>query len=71
MSWSDLSKDQQRAFLAALAAAPSINGYKIGQFLAELARTDPLAVIELLEARVESPLHQVTGMHSPCPSAGT
>lgn len=67
LSWSDLSKDQQRAFLAALAAAPSIGGYEIGQFLAELARTEPLAVIELLEARVESPLHQVTGMHSPLP----
>lgn len=67
LSWSDLSKDQQSAFLAALAAAPSIDGYEIGQFLAKLARTEPLAVIELLEARVESPLHQVTGMHSPLP----
>ncbi|GAA5216609.1 hypothetical protein [Streptomyces thinghirensis] len=65
LSWSDLSKDQQRAFLAALTAAPSIDGYEIGRFLAELARTDPLAVIELLEARVESSPCQVTGMPSP------
>ncbi|MCX5075544.1 hypothetical protein OHA84_12930 [Streptomyces sp. NBC_00513] len=67
LSWSDLSEEQQGVFLTALAAAPSIDGYEIGQFLAELARTEPLAVIELLEARVESPLHQATGMHSPLP----
>ncbi|WP_435216467.1 hypothetical protein [Streptomyces sp. bgisy034] len=65
LSWSDLSKDQQRAFLTALTAAPSIDDYEIGRFLAELARTEPLTVIELLEARAESAPRQATGMHSP------
>ncbi|BAU82991.1 hypothetical protein SLA_2054 [Streptomyces laurentii] len=67
LSWSDLSKDEQRTFAAALVAAPAIDGYRIGLFLAELTRTEPLAVIELLEARVESPPRQATGMYSPLP----
>jgi hypothetical protein len=67
LSWSDLSRDQQRAFLAALAAAPSIDGYEIGRFLAELTRTEPLAVVELLEARVESSPYEATGERSPLP----
>ncbi|MET9980823.1 ATP-binding protein [Streptomyces rochei] len=67
LSWSDLSRDQQKAFLAALATAPSIDGYEIGQFLAELARTEPLAVIELLEARLESLPYRETSGHSPLP----
>lgn len=67
LSWSDLSEDQQSAFLAALAAAPSIDDYEIGRFLAELSRTEPLAVVELLEARVDFSPHQATGERSPLP----
>ncbi|KUL42781.1 hypothetical protein ADL12_09045 [Streptomyces regalis] len=67
MSWSDLSNDQQEAFLTALTAAPSIDGYEIGRFLAELASAEPLTVIELLEARAESSPGQATGMHSALP----
>ncbi|CCK25726.1 hypothetical protein BN159_1347 [Streptomyces davaonensis JCM 4913] len=67
LSWSDLSKEQQEAFLTALTAAPSIDGYEIGRFLAELARTEPLSVIELLEARAESSSRQARGMHSALP----
>ncbi|MEU5201225.1 hypothetical protein AB0G86_45525 [Streptomyces scabiei] len=67
LSWSDLSKNQQRAFLAALTAAPSIDGYEVGRFLAELARTEPLTVIELLEARAECSPHQAADMHSALP----
>ncbi|MFE2381101.1 P-loop NTPase [Streptomyces misionensis] len=67
LSWSDLSEDKQRAFLAALTAAPSVDAYEIGRFLAELARTEPLAVIELLEARAESSSRQATGVRSPLP----
>ncbi|MFJ3932920.1 hypothetical protein [Streptomyces sp. NPDC090029] len=55
------------AFVAALVAAPSIDRYRIGLFLVELARTEPLAVIELLEARVESAPRQAAGMYSPLP----
>lgn len=71
LAWSDIPKDQQRAFLTALAAAPSIDSYEIGWFFAELARTEPLTVVELLEARVESCARQWTPGHSPCPSTGT
>ncbi|MGQ4389323.1 hypothetical protein [Streptomyces sp. SAS_270] len=67
LSWSDLSNDQQEEFLTALTTAPSIDGYEIGRFLAELARTEPLAVVELLEARAESSLRQATGTHSALP----
>lgn len=67
LSWSDLSEEQQRAFLAALTAAPSIDGYHIGRFLAELARSEPVAVIELLEARAESAPHRAIGIHSLLP----
>ncbi|MFJ3642751.1 hypothetical protein ACIPRD_23720 [Streptomyces sp. NPDC090108] len=67
LSWSDLSKEHQGAFLAALAAAPSIDGYEIGRFLAELTRTEPLAVVELLEARLESVPYRETSGHSPLP----
>jgi hypothetical protein len=67
LSWSDLSTDRQGAFLAALTAAPSIDRYNIGRFLAELARTEPLTVIELLEARAECSPHQAAEMHSALP----
>ncbi|WP_329620023.1 ATP-binding protein [Streptomyces sp. NBC_01255] len=67
LSWSDLSQDQQKAFLTALATASAVDSYEIGRFLAELVSTEPLTVIELLEARVESSPRQATGMYSPLP----
>ncbi|MGW6879495.1 hypothetical protein ACWGEU_04405 [Streptomyces goshikiensis] len=68
LSWSDLSKEQRSTFVAALVAAPSIDGHRIGLFLAELARAEPQTVIELLAARVESPPPlQATGTYSPLP----
>lgn len=70
LGWSDLSEDQQRAFLTGLTSAPSIEGYDIGRFLAELARTEPFAVVELLQSRVESYSHDHSAGYSPCHSPG-
>lgn len=67
LGWSDLSEDQQRAFLTGLTSAPSIEGYDIGRFLAELARTEPFAVVELLQSRVESYSHDHSAGYSPLP----
>ncbi|MEU6252624.1 hypothetical protein [Streptomyces sp. NPDC047043] len=67
LAWSDLAKDQQESFLSALTNAPSIDSHEIGLFLAELARTEPLAVIELLETRVERYASQATAGRFPLP----
>ncbi|MCX5155802.1 hypothetical protein OG914_17605 [Streptomyces sp. NBC_00291] len=69
LGWSDLSEDQQGAFLMALTAVPSIEGYDIGRFLAELARTEPFAVVELLQSRVELYSHEQSAGYSPLPFA--
>ncbi|MCT9011625.1 ATP-binding protein [Streptomyces rhizosphaerihabitans] len=69
LTWSDLSIDQQNSFLDILAAVPKIDSYEIGQFLAKLARTEPLTVVKLLEQRVEnSSKSKVTG-YFPLPHA--
>jgi hypothetical protein len=52
--WTDLAQHHKDAFLAALRAAPSIESYEIGQFLAMLSLHDPYTVIDLLAARVEA-----------------
>ncbi|GGZ55576.1 ATP-binding protein [Streptomyces subrutilus] len=69
LGWSDLSEDQQGAFLTALTAVPSIEGYDIGRFLAELARTEPFTVVELLQSRVELYSHEQSAGYSPLPFA--
>ncbi|MFD3876624.1 hypothetical protein [Streptomyces microflavus] len=66
LSWSDLSQDQQKAFLTALATASSIDSHEVGRFLAELVSTEPLTVIELLEDRIDSSPRQGRG-YSPLP----
>ncbi|MFD8811958.1 hypothetical protein ACFV23_10850 [Streptomyces sp. NPDC059627] len=67
LAWSDLAKDQQESFLSALTTAQSIDSHEIGLFLAELARAEPLAVIELLETRVERYASQPTARRFPLP----
>ncbi|MGA5887034.1 hypothetical protein ACPCK4_32385 [Streptomyces cellulosae] len=69
LTWSDLSIDQQSSFIGVLTAAPKIDSYEIGQFLAELARTDPLAVVRLLEQRVEASSRSKKTGYSPLPYA--
>jgi hypothetical protein len=54
LTWSDLSMDQQKSFLDVLVAAPKLDSYEVGQFLAVLTREEPLSVIKLLERRVEA-----------------
>ncbi|MEU2929396.1 hypothetical protein ABZ636_30720 [Streptomyces sp. NPDC007251] len=69
LTWSDLSVGQQNSLLDVLAVAPKIDSFEIGHFLAELARTDPLAVVELLEKRVEVSAKSKTTGYFPLPYA--
>ncbi|MER5602711.1 hypothetical protein [Streptomyces sp. NPDC002265] len=69
LTWSDLSIEQQNSFLGVLTEAPKIDSYEIGQFLAELARKDPFAVVKLLEQRVEVFSTSKTTGYSPLPYA--
>ncbi|MFJ6663571.1 hypothetical protein [Streptomyces sp. NPDC091383] len=69
LTWCDLSTAQQNLFLDVLGAAPKIDSYEIGQFLANLACTNPLAVVKLLEQRVEYSSKSKIDGYSPLPYA--
>ncbi len=53
LSWTDLSPAQADDLLAQLRACPRIDGYQVITLLAEISKTNPEAVLELLRARVE------------------
>jgi hypothetical protein len=67
LSWSDLSEYQKEAFIERLATSPSIDSYEILQFLATLARTEPITVVRLLETRVEASDGTRIAGYSPLP----
>jgi transcriptional regulator with XRE-family HTH domain len=67
LAWPDLSAEQKNTFLRALVTYPSIDEYEIELFLTQLAHTEPLTVVELLEARVEAIEEERTPGYSPLP----
>lgn len=67
LSWRQLPEHQKTAFLHALTVSASIDGYEIAQFLAHLARTEPVRVVELLERRVEAVEHERAPGYDPLP----
>ncbi|MFJ9121259.1 hypothetical protein ACIRJO_37730 [Streptomyces sp. NPDC102394] len=69
LSWSDLTERQQTNILARLTACHSLDTYELQQFLAELARTEPLEVVQLLQARVETYESSPTLGYDPLPFA--
>jgi hypothetical protein len=68
LTWQDFSSRQQHLLFEALLNTPSIESYELGQLLAKIAQAAPLAVVELLEKRVDRADERGTdGSYSPLP----
>jgi hypothetical protein len=67
LSWSDLTEPQQASISGQLTTYPSLDDYDGHHILAEIARTDPLKVVKLLEARVEAYEASVSREFHPLP----